>query len=99
MWSCRNLWQFGSKFTLYDALTMLQHRGQDAAGIVTEEDGESGSMQRRVGSRRIPAKSYGALSRRLGVGHVRYPTAGSSGPAMAQPLYVNSLRHLHGAQW
>lgn len=76
---------------LYDALTVLQHRGQDAAGIVTDDEGRfylrksnglvrdvfrTGHMQRLTGS--------------VGIGHVRYPTAGSSSTAESQPFYVNS---------
>jgi len=76
---------------LYDALTVLQHRGQDAAGMVTCNEGRfylrkdnglvkdvfrSRHMQRLVGN--------------MGIGHVRYPTAGSSSSAEAQPFYVNS---------
>ena len=76
---------------LYDALTMLQHRGQDAAGIVTEEDGELHQCKGEGLVRDVFLQSHMVrLVGRLGVGHVRYPTAGSSGPAMAQPLYVNS---------
>lgn len=76
---------------LYDALTVLQHRGQDAAGMVTCDSGRfylrkdnglvkdvfrTRHMQRLVGN--------------MGIGHVRYPTAGSSSSAEAQPFYVNS---------
>ena len=76
---------------LYDALTVLQHRGQDAAGIVTEKNGQfyqckSDGLARDVFHRRDMMQLVG----NLGIGHVRYPTAGSSGPALAQPLYVNS---------
>ena len=76
---------------LYDALTILQHRGQDAAGIVTEQNGQfyqckSDGLARDVFHRRDMMQ----LAGRVGIGHVRYPTAGSSGPALAQPLYVNS---------
>ena len=76
---------------LYDALTMLQHRGQDAAGIVTEDNGQfyqckSNGLARDVFHRRDMMRLIG----QVGIGHVRYPTAGSSGPAMAQPMYVNS---------
>ncbi len=76
---------------LYDALTVLQHRGQDAAGMVTCDKGRfylrkdnglvkdvfrTRHMQRLVGN--------------MGIGHIRYPTAGSSSSAEAQPFYVNS---------
>ena len=76
---------------LYDALTMLQHRGQDAAGIVTDHQGElhqckGEGLVKDVFQRNHMLRLVG----NLGVGHVRYPTAGSSGPALAQPLYVNS---------
>ncbi len=76
---------------LYDALTMLQHRGQDAAGIVTDHQGElhqckGDGLVKDVFQRNHMLRLVG----NLGVGHVRYPTAGSSGPALAQPLYVNS---------
>ena len=76
---------------LYESLSMLQHRGQDAAGIATcfedrfyLEKGnglitdvfEAGNMARLLGN--------------MGVGHVRYPTAGCASVAEAQPFYVNS---------
>jgi amidophosphoribosyltransferase len=76
---------------IYDSLSMLQHRGQDAAGIATSFEGRfylhksnglvtevfnSGNMARLVGN--------------MGIGHVRYPTAGCASVAEAQPFYVNS---------
>ncbi len=76
---------------LYDALTILQHRGQDAAGIVTCQDGRlaqqkaNGLVQDVFRTRHMQR-----LLGNIGIGHVRYPTAGSSGPALAQPFYVNS---------
>ncbi len=77
--------------SLYDALTVLQHRGQDAAGIVTLEDGK---MFLRKGNGLVKDVFHTRHMRRLvgnvGVGHVRYPTAGCSSSAEAQPLYVNS---------
>ena len=76
---------------LYDALTVLQHRGQDAAGIVTCKDGKV-SQQKANGLVRdvFRTRHMQRLLGNYGIGHVRYPTAGSSGPAMAQPFYVNS---------
>lgn len=76
---------------LYDALTVLQHRGQDAAGIVTEDDGrfflrKSNGLVRDV----FRASHMQRLSGSIGIGHVRYPTAGSSSSAESQPFYVNS---------
>lgn len=76
---------------LYDALTMLQHRGQDAAGIVTEAEGELHQCKGEGLARDVFRQSHmERLVGDVGIGHVRYPTAGSSGPALAQPLYVNS---------
>ncbi len=76
---------------LYDALTMLQHRGQDAAGIVTESGGELHQCKGEGLARDVFRRSHMMrLVGNVGIGHVRYPTAGSSGPALAQPLYVNS---------
>jgi amidophosphoribosyltransferase len=76
---------------LYDALTMLQHRGQDAAGIVTCD---RGVFKQRKGNGLVRdvfrAEHMERLSGNLGIGHVRYPTAGSSSSALAQPFYVNS---------
>jgi len=76
---------------IYDALTMLQHRGQDAAGIMTCSDGKL--MQRKGEGlvRDVFRSSHmEQLLGRFGIGHVRYPTQGSSGTALAQPFYVNS---------
>ncbi|MEX2962752.1 amidophosphoribosyltransferase [Microbulbifer sp. TYP-18] len=76
---------------LYDALTLLQHRGQDAAGIVTC-DKDQLKQQKANGLVRdvFRARHMQRLTGNFGIGHVRYPTAGSSGPALAQPFYVNS---------
>ncbi len=77
---------------LYNALTVMQHRGQDAAGIVTwgEEQGlrqrRSNGLVRDVFHNRHMLR----LDGRTGIGHVRYPTAGCSQSAEAQPFYVNS---------
>lgn len=76
---------------LYDALTVLQHRGQDAAGIVTCHNGR---LNQRKGNGLVKdvfhLRHMQRLQGNIGVGHVRYPTAGSSSPALAQPFYVNS---------
>ncbi|MEP5766533.1 MAG: amidophosphoribosyltransferase [Halieaceae bacterium] len=76
---------------IYDALTVLQHRGQDAAGIMTFANGnfhqrKSEGLVRDVFRQHHMQRIQG----NMGVGHVRYPTAGSAGPALAQPFYVNS---------
>lgn len=77
--------------SLYDALTMLQHRGQDAAGIMTCHLGKF-AQQKAVGLVKdvFRTRHMHRLVGNMGIGHVRYPTAGSSGPALAQPFYVNS---------
>ncbi len=76
---------------LYDALTVLQHRGQDAAGIVTCDKGR---LNQRKGNGLVKdvfrTRHMQQLLGHAGIGHVRYPTAGSSSPALAQPFYVNS---------
>ena len=76
---------------IYDALTVLQHRGQDAAGIVTCKGGKF-SLRKSEGLVRDVFRQHHMqrLQGSMGIGHVRYPTAGSSGPALAQPFYVNS---------
>ncbi len=76
---------------LYDALTVLQHRGQDAAGIVTCDGGRLNQRKANGLVRDVFRTSHMQdLKGHLGIGHVRYPTAGSSSPALAQPFYVNS---------
>ena len=79
------------KLKLYDALTMLQHRGQDAAGIMTCHKGRF-NQRKSVGLVKDVFKNrhMSQLKGNMGIGHVRYPTAGSSSPALAQPFYVNS---------
>jgi len=76
---------------LYDGLTLLQHRGQDAAGIATCHDGRL-VLRRGAGLVRdvFRAGDMQRLEGRMGIAHVRYPTAGTSGQAESQPFYVNS---------
>ena len=77
--------------SIYDALTVLQHRGQDAAGIITITDGKF--KQRKANGLVkdvFESKHMQRLKGNIGIGHVRYPTAGSSSAAEAQPFYVNS---------
>ena len=76
---------------LYDALTVLQHRGQDAAGVVTSE-GHKLHLRKGNGLVRdvFQQRHMQTLMGNVGIGHVRYPTAGSSSSAEAQPMYVNS---------
>jgi amidophosphoribosyltransferase len=76
---------------LYDALMMLQHRGQDAAGIMTYHNGhvylrKANGLVRDV----FRAEHMLRLQGNMGIAHVRYPTAGSASVAEAQPFYVNS---------
>jgi len=77
--------------SLFDGLTVLQHRGQDAAGIVTCQDGrlflrKDNGLVRDVVRTRHMLNLHG----NIGIAHVRYPTAGSADSAEAQPFYVNS---------
>ncbi len=76
---------------LYDGLTVLQHRGQDAAGIATV-DGSRLRLHKGNGLVRDVFQSEDMLKLpgRIGIGHCRYPTAGSEGSDEAQPFYVNS---------
>ncbi len=76
---------------LYDGLTVLQHRGQDAAGIMTYDKGrlhlrKDNGLVRDVFS----AEDMLQLRGNVGIGHCRYPTAGCSSSAESQPFYVNS---------
>ncbi|MBL4908599.1 MAG: amidophosphoribosyltransferase [Alteromonadaceae bacterium] len=76
---------------LYDGLTVLQHRGQDAAGIVTIQDNK---FRLRKGNGLVKdvfhTRHMLRLQGNIGIGHIRYPTAGSSSSSEAQPFYANS---------
>jgi amidophosphoribosyltransferase len=76
---------------LYDGLTVLQHRGQDAAGIATV-DGTRVQLHKGNGlvADVFESADVQLLTGKVGIGHCRYPTAGSSGSDEAQPFYVNS---------
>ena len=77
--------------SIYDGLMVLQHRGQDAAGILTS-DGQRVHLRKDTGLVRdvFQAHHMRELKGNLGLGHVRYPTAGRDSAAEAQPFYVNS---------
>ncbi|MEE9358304.1 amidophosphoribosyltransferase [Candidatus Vondammii sp. HM_W22] len=76
---------------LYDSLLVLQHRGQDSAGIVTM-DGRKLYLRKDNGLSRDVFRTRHMIDLRgnVGIAHVRYPTAGCSTSAEAQPFYVNS---------
>ncbi|VFR22756.1 Amidophosphoribosyltransferase [plant metagenome] len=77
---------------LYDSLLLLQHRGQDAAGISTSQ-ASNFNMYKAHGLVRdvFRTRNMRSLPGTSGIGHVRYPTAGSSSSAEeAQPFYVNA---------
>lgn len=76
---------------IYDSLLLLQHRGQDAAGIATN-NGNTFSMHKANGLVRdvFRTRNMRSLLGNSGIGQVRYPTAGSSSAEEAQPFYVNA---------
>lgn len=77
--------------TLFDGLTVLQHRGQDAAGMATCQGSQFALCKGNGLVREVFHNSYmQQLKGKMGIGHVRYPTAGTSSKAEAQPFYVNS---------
>jgi amidophosphoribosyltransferase len=77
---------------IYDALLLLQHRGQDAAGIVTQQDRKF-FMHKAKGMVRdvFRTRNMRSLPGNCGLGQVRYPTAGNAfSEEEAQPFYVNA---------
>ena len=76
---------------LYDSLIMLQHRGQDAAGITVCENGRLNSRKAKGLVKEVFSQQhFERLKGNYGIGHVRYPTAGGNSKEYAQPMYVNS---------
>jgi len=77
---------------IYDSLLMLQHRGQDAAGmVVCDSEGKLNSRKSMGYVRDVFQQNHmNKLIGNYGIGHVRYPTAGGAGKEFAQPMYVNS---------
>ena len=78
--------------SLYESLLMLQHRGQDAAGMVVCDENGRLHSRKSMGYVRdaFQQRHMNKLEGYYGIGHVRYPTAGGSGKDFAQPMYVNS---------
>jgi len=77
---------------IYDSLLMLQHRGQDAAGMVVCDAQDKLNSRKSMGYVRdvFQQRHMNKLIGNYGIGHVRYPTAGGTGKEFAQPMYVNS---------
>ncbi len=76
---------------LYEALTVIQHRGQDAAGIATSEEKRLNSRKQLGLVREVFREHHiQSLTGKIGIAHVRYPTAGGASRELAQPMYVNS---------
>jgi amidophosphoribosyltransferase len=78
--------------SIYDALSVLQHRGQDAAGMITIDSNNHFRLRKANGlvNEVFQAHHMQRLEGNVGIGHIRYPTAGSSSVSEAQPFYVNS---------
>ncbi|AJC48476.1 amidophosphoribosyltransferase [Allofrancisella guangzhouensis] len=78
-------------YLLFDGLSLLQHRGQDAAGIATMDQGRF-FIRKNTGlvNEVFTDEKLGKSRGNIGIGHVRYPTAGSLGAADSQPFYVNN---------
>ena len=84
---------------MYQGLLAMQHRGQDAAGIITYD----GRFHTKKGNGLVrdifTAENIQRLRGNIGIGHTRYPTVGGGGGEDAQPFQVNSpVRHRHGPQ-
>ena len=81
-----------ASLSIYNALTVLQHRGQDAAGMAVVNKSGFISMHKQNGLVRdvFREEDMIRLSGNVGIGHVRYPTSGTIDISQAQPFYVNS---------
>lgn len=76
---------------IFDGLTVLQHRGQDSAGMATCDNGKLVLRKHNGLVREVfRTRHISNLKGNVGIGHVRYPTAGTPSPLEAQPFYVNS---------
>ena len=77
---------------IYESLLMLQHRGQDAAGMSVCDQNDKLTTRKSMGYVRdvFQQMHMDKLIGNYGIGHVRYPTAGGNGKEFAQPMYVNS---------
>ena len=76
---------------LYDALTVLQHRGQDAAGIMTADGSELFAVRGKGLVRDVfGQRDMDSLRGNMGIAHARYPTAGGNSASEVQPFYVNA---------
>ena len=81
-----------ASLSVYNALTVLQHRGQDAAGMAVINEKGFLSMHKKNGLVRdvFNEDEMIRLQGNIGIGHVRYPTSGTINTSEAQPFYVNS---------
>ncbi|MAP66260.1 MAG: amidophosphoribosyltransferase [Candidatus Marinimicrobia bacterium] len=81
-----------ASLSIYNALTVLQHRGQDAAGMAVINEEGFLNIHKRNGLVRdaFDEPDMIRLQGNVGIGHVRYPTAGTVDISQAQPFYVNS---------
>ncbi len=80
--------------SIYDALTVLQHRGQDAAGIITIDANNCFRLRKANGlvSDVFEARHMQRLQGNMGIGHVRYPTAGSPPAPLKRSRFTLTLR-------